>query len=224
VDPDIAAWNGVPVPTPVADVAADATKAEATNDDSEGPDTWREASEDVARLAWADSHDDAVRFLEWQDFDHPQLGPVQIGGWAPFALTEPPVAMRQKIADDLATFVLGLGEPLAQVEIASFTATQLSKNLWRVEAAVENNSLMPLATKAGERARTTRPARLVLALPPKAEIVAGEAKQLIRNLDGTGGRAEFTWLIHAKNPEQLGLTITTDHAGSASKACTKEQN
>jgi hypothetical protein len=215
-DPDVAAWNG--------EVAAPLDPpSEAEESAEEKPDTWREASEDAGRLKWLDASDEGARFVAWQDFDHPQLGAVQIGGWAPFALTEPPSAERQVIADAAAEFVLGLAPSLAQIEIASFTATKLSKRLWKIEAAIENNSLLPLMTKAGARARTIRPARLELVLPAKSSIIAGEAKQQIRELDGAGGRSEFIWLVDIANPEHLGLNITTDHAGTASQACTLEE-
>ncbi|MFT6041379.1 MAG: hypothetical protein ACI9C2_001550 [Gammaproteobacteria bacterium] len=204
-----------------ADIKADDEADESAKDEGDA-DTWREASEDVGRLAWMDATDNADRFIAWQPYNHPTLGGVFIGGWAPFAHTEPPTAEREAIATAATAFLLGLGEPLAKVEITSFTATKLSRSLWRVEAAVENNSLLPLITKAGERARTTRPARMELSLPDKATIIAGEGKQLIRQLDGSGGRAEFTWLIDMNNPAQLGLNISTDHAGSASMTCTEE--
>jgi hypothetical protein len=171
---------------------------------------------------WVDATGHTDRFVPWESFAHPTLGDVMVGGWAPYALTEPPAEAREAIATAASAFVLGLGEPLATGEINSFTATKLSRSLWRVEASVENNSLLPLITKAGARARTTRPARLELDLPDKATIVAGQPKHLIRNLDGSGGRAEFTWLIDMSNPAQLGLTVSTDHAGTASTTCTEE--
>lgn len=229
---DMAAW-AMPkeAPKPDKDAEEGATEEaakevteEAMEDSAkdEAPSSWREASEDVGRLAWMDATGNTHRFQDWQPYNHPTLGGVFIGGWAPYAHVEPPASEREAITTAATALLLGLGEPLAQIEITSFTATKLSRSLWRVEASVENNSLLPLITKAGARARTTRPARMELALPDKATIVAGEAKQLIRQLDGSGGRAEFTWLIDMNNPAQLGLNITTDHAGSASMTCTEE--
>ena len=220
-DSDVATWD-VQDSADDTKTATDAPGAD-TSEDPEKPDTWRKASDDAGRLRWLDNSGLDSRFIAWQDFAHPQLGAIQVGGWAPFALTEPPSSERQAISDAAADFVLGLGGTLAQVEIASFTATKLSKRLWRIEAAIENNSLLPLMSKAGARARTVRPARLELVLPASSSIVAGEGKQLIPSLDGSGGRSEFTWLIDIKNPKQLGLNITTDHAGTTSQACTLEE-
>lgn len=225
---DMAAWAmPTEAPKPDADAEEDAGEepAEEAMEESakdEAPASWREASEDVGRLAWVDATGNNDRFQNWEPYNHPTLGGVFIGGWSPYAQVEPPTNEREAIATAATSFLLSLGEPLAQVEVTSFTAKKLSRSLWRVEASVENNSLLPLITKSGARARTTRPARMELALPDKATIVAGEAKQLIRQLDGSGGRAEFTWLVDMNSPAQLGLKVTTDHAGSASMTCTEE--
>ena len=32
-------------------------------------------------LRWADVHHPGEVFIDWYPFEHPQLGPVELGGW-----------------------------------------------------------------------------------------------------------------------------------------------
>jgi hypothetical protein len=174
----------------------------------------QEPSDDAKRLIWVDAEGEAERFVPWTAFDHPQLGAVEIGGFAPFARLEPPAERAVEIADAQLEFLLSLGATLARVRLTDCEARSLGGGLVEVEAAVTLDSLLPLQTAAAQRARTVRPARLELLLPDGAELSAGNAVELIRSLEGSGGRRSFRWLVRGAAPEALGVRITTDNAGS----------
>lgn len=194
--------------------------------EEEGPDTWRKASDDVGRLEWVDATGEAWRFVDWHAFDHPQLGPVEIGGWAPYAKVRPPAEVVERVADEQWQLLTSLTEVLPRVEVASFTAEDLGKGLWRVEARIEDPALMPLVTRAAARARTATRARVELELPNKASVIAGQSPGFIRSLDGLGRSdegAEFTWLVQARSIDDLRLKVTTRTAGDASATVTKKE-
>ncbi len=80
---------------------------------------------------------------------------------------------------------------------------------------LENDSLLPLVTTWGQRTRTTRPAKVLLRIPEQAELLAGSRQQLVSNLAGAGGRRELEWLVRGVTASSIGISVETDHAGSA---------
>jgi hypothetical protein len=124
-------------------------------------------AEDAMRLAWIDAHPEegAGRFLPWTPFAHPELGPVEIGGFAPYATLEPPVARRIEIVSEQLQFLVKLGESLARVRIVDAKIRELGPGLIEARAVLQNESLLPLITAAGRRARALRPARVEIHLP-----------------------------------------------------------
>lgn len=55
---------------------------------SEHPDEWWSAAGD--QLKWADKMYHGAGFVPWHPFHHPQLGDVEIGGWAKLSRRTPP--------------------------------------------------------------------------------------------------------------------------------------
>lgn len=219
-------WS-MPTEAPKAEKAeSEAEESEATEEveeaeeiEEEKLDTWRKPSDDAGRLAWMDATGESWRFVDWKPFDHPQLGPVEIGGWAPYALTEPTVDAIEGLVEEQWLLLTGLADVLPRVEVAYFTAEELGGNLWRIEARLENPALLPLVTQAASRARTTTRAKVELELPKGASLIAGQTPEFVRRLDGlgrSGNEAEFEWLVHAKDIERLTLTVTTRNAGTSS--------
>ena len=195
--------------------------AEDAADGSAAPDTWRDPSDDAGRLAWIDAVGAGHRFVDWQPFDHPTLGPVEVGGWAPFALVEPPPAEHAALVDVHHGLLVSLAEALPAPRIAALTAEHLGADLWRVEARLENEGTLAWPSAAAVRARTVKPARATLTLPEGASLVVGEARTLVPSLSA-GSPGELTWLVHAPSTDGLALELHTEAFGTARLAVTAE--
>ena len=171
-------------------------------------------SDDAQRLAWIDARPaEAWRFKAWTPFEHPELGTVEIGGFTPLALTEPPAEARPALADMSLAWFVTLAEEFPRLEIARFERKRLGQGVWRVELVLENTGRMPLMTWSARRTRTLRPARVQLVLPPQATLLAGQVQHLVSDLGPIDGRFEATWLVQASNRDAIGIEIDTDHAG-----------
>jgi len=173
-------------------------------------------SDDAKRLIWCDNEGEGARHLGWTEFDHPTLGAVEIGGFAPYALVEPPDAVRAKIEAKQQEFLLTLGAKLARIELKEAEARDLGGGLLEVTAALENDSFLPLFSRSGRRARTQRPARVLLELPVGATMLAGSRQTLVSELAGSGGRREFRWLVQGADASAISISVSTIHAGSSS--------
>lgn len=182
--------------------------------DAEAP---KEAPDDVKRLKWIDANSPAefARFVPWTESAHPELGSVEIGGFAPFARLEPPDSARAEIATKQSDFVLSLGALLARPRVLTATAKELGGGLFEVKAAIENAALLPIATASGRRTGEIRPALVKLVLDAGAALAAGPPQELVRELAGSGGRREFRWLVRGGRPAEWKVTLSTDNAGTS---------
>lgn len=202
--------------------AADATKADAKDapkspsksGDKPASKDEMKPSEDVLRLKWMDSAGEGARFIPWKNFKHPELGDVEIGGFAPFARTDPPKAEWATIAKKQFDFLLTLAADLPHVAISELNAKRLSPCLIEVKAALLNDALLPVESKAADRANSSRPLRARLVLPEGAKMISGSAQTLISDLGGKS-RKELRWLVLCDKPLQIGLTVDSDNAGEA---------
>jgi hypothetical protein len=189
--------------------ASSPTKPEDKKDDEKPT-----PSDDAKRLRWIDAKGETWRFVPWKPFQHPELGAVEIGGFAPFGTIEPPDADRVKIAQSQFEFLLTLGDLLPRVRVESATSKDLFNGLWEVKAAIVNDGFLPLASAAAVRDASVRPVRVTLRVPSSAQFLAGSKQELVPELAGSGGRKEFRWLVKGAPPSQISIEIDSDHAGT----------
>ena len=174
-----------------------------------------ERSDDAGHLAWIDATGESWRFVPWKPFRHPELGAVEIGGFAPHARVVPPESEWTPIAEGHLAFLLGLGELLPRVEIVAAEAEELGGGLLRLRAVIDNPAILPLPSAAARRARTQRPARVRLFGSGEGLIYAGQRQTLVSELAGSGGRRELVWLVTGGAPGDFELRVDTDNAGRA---------
>ena len=186
----------------------DEEKKEEEKDDEPKP------SDDAKRMIWIDLNSEDARHLGWTAFDHPELGPVEVGGFAPYALVEPPDEDRVRIADKQFEFLLSLDATVARVELEDVRVTARGE-LLEVEAVLVNEGLLPLVTTWGKKTRTTLPARVEIHLPAGATLLAGSKRVLVSDLRGSGGRHELRWLVSGATAASIGISVVTRHAGGA---------
>ncbi len=175
----------------------------------------REASEDAKLLAGLDAlEEDFTRFIEWKAFEHPTLGTIEVGGFAPYAKIEPPIEALAELARKEGEFLVELGAWLPRLEITDCTVKDLGGGLLQVEATIENNSRLPLVSRSGERNRMFTSVEVSVVAPRDAKFLAGSQRSFMRQLDELGGRKKYSWLIsNANGPVQVSVRST--HAGAA---------
>ncbi len=216
------------------DIPLDAKKPGAEEKKPEGADKpaekpakkdKREPSDDAKRLVWLDANaSESARFVAWHEFAHPELGKVELGGWAPFARSEPPESERAALAEKQLAFLATLGADLPRVRVAEFTAKALGADVFELEAVLENEARLPLVSASGRRAGEIRPLRVELALGAGATLIGGDTPlQLVRELAGSGGRVKWRWLVRTKDPAGLTLRFDSDHAGRGEARATVKE-
>jgi len=153
-------------------------------------------------------------FVDWTSYMHPDLGEVEIGGFSPMAVSNPPVAQLDKLGEAHGKFIAWLPTLNAKIHIAEFEVTNPGGGLYRIKAEIENTGYLPTSTAHGELSRSVKPTMVQLEVDPD-QILSGNSKtNFFKALAGSGGRQKYEWLIRGKRGDRIELKVVSQKAGS----------
>ncbi len=198
------------------------------------PIDWyvRHSLDDELRLlAWVDDHVPGG-YVDWYPFEHPELGPVELGGWHSAAVfrNPPPHLLEAEVAphSELAVYY-ALVSPLLRLRHTE--VTRLGEDLWQVRLVVDNAGWLPTnVTEQAVRRRVVLPLRARCVLPAGAELVGCRSDVDLGQLhgrsqrhssigmfgvahDGTDDRAMAEWTVRAPEGAAVQLSAVHDRAG-----------
>ena len=156
----------------------------------------RSEADQLRLLAWNDSALKGQGFIPWREFEHPQLGPVELGGWTyKFTTQNAPHAYLREICERHANWTAYLARTLPLLMIAETTVEPFGDDarLRRITVRVRNDGFLP--TNLSKQALVTKSARLVevTLTVTGATIVDGAARQRLGHLPGRSVGAVPTW-------------------------------
>jgi hypothetical protein len=189
-------------------------------------------AEALAVLRWCDAnHPDG--YVAWYEFDHPQLGRIELGGWNELTTwTNPPEHLLPAEVAGHADFAVHQALCSPRLELVHTSVTRLGDTAdgatWRVEAGVANTGW--LATDVSQLARKQR-----LVKPITAEltgdgvaVVGGPARLQLGQLegraalrfrngsDGTPDRVLASWVVSARPGTLAEIVAKSDRTGRIS--------
>lgn len=168
------------------------------------------ASEDAQWLAYADRVGNG--FADWQPYDHPQLGQVEIGGFVPGFKMNPPQDAVEGIIEAQAEFLEDLLEMMPRVQIEPATVERVGSGVWRVSIEVHNDGQMPTRTAMGAKSRRLTPHVIALDLP-QARLVGGSKIERANRIE-SGGVMRAEWLVLGEEGETITAQLRTDEFGT----------
>ena len=179
--------------------------------------------EELAVLRWAQENHPEM-YVDWYSFDHPQLGPVELGGWdALHSWANPPASRLGAEVAPHAAFAVFLALAAPCLEILGSAVERLGPATWRVTVGIANSGWLP--TDVTDRARRQK---LVLPLVVElsgAEVVSGPARIELGQLaggvearfrggnDGTPDRAAAAWVLVASEGSMVTVEARHPRAG-----------
>ena len=153
---------------------------------------------------------DQSLFVEWTPYNHPTLGPVEIGGIKPYAEVAPPPAIGLEYVQKQLPFLKSLVKLLPKVEIIKTDIKKVGTDVWRIDVWIANTGFLPYPTHQGKRCR--RPTPIAVALKGSSHtLLEGKQRKVLDLLAGSGGNEKVSWLV--SSPEGSKVTI---EAASAS--------
>jgi hypothetical protein len=181
-------------------------------------------SSDAKWLAWIDEQDE-TGFVEWTRFDHPQLGPVEIGGFVPGVRVNPPAAEESRLAEQQAAFAAELLGMLPSLEFAGPTVERVGGGVWRIGLTLRNNGTLP--TKSAIGVKTARLPGIVCVLDPDqnldtSRIASGSRAIRFDSIAGRGASERAEWLVIAEPGESVGLEVRSPLFGTTRYQLTME--
>lgn len=146
--------------------------------------------DDLKLLRWNDEHLGGKGFVPWRAFEHPQLGPVEIGGWIERrTIGNPPEPFLLKTLEPNTEFVIAHALMTPCLEVRQPEVTPLGGDLYRVRVIVANSGYLPTyGSKRAEAAKVVRPIEVQLTLPAGATLVTGDLRQEIGQLEGRANK------------------------------------
>lgn len=159
-------------------------------------------SDDVLMMAWNDQVLEGSGFIDWHPFEHPQLGPVEIGGWDEKAVWQnAPAQCLPELCEKHCQFTISHALMSPKLAITQWDLIplgraegSLNQTLYRLIFQVENQGYLATYTsqKALER-KAVRPIDVMLHLPDSASLITGHLKQEIGHLEGRANKNQSTF-------------------------------
>lgn len=195
---------------------------------------WRREhplDDDLKLLSWSDEVLDGEGYVDWYPFEHPELGPVELGGWNwLYALKNPP---RHLLEQEIAPFADWLIWHLLispHLELYQVDVVPLGEGTYRIRLVVHNAGWLPTyVTKKALKNKLVRGVVCEIELPNGATLETGEPREALGQLEGrvykpsahftyyrsdvTEDRAKVEWVVCAPHGGNVQLTARHERAG-----------
>lgn len=170
---------------------------------------------DLRLVQWLDG-EKIDGFVTWTPYRHPTLGEVEIGGFKPYVLANPPAARIAELGRAHLAFVTDLTSLFARVRIAKTEVINHGGGLFRIRAEIENAGFLPTAMAQGVASRSVSPTMVQLGVDPAAIVTGNEKTMFFQALAGSGNRQSYEWVIQGKPGTSVTLKAVSQKAGSDS--------
>ncbi|HAR36356.1 MAG TPA: hypothetical protein DCR87_05535 [Acidobacteria bacterium] len=157
-------------------------------------------------LAYSDSALKGAGFINWQPFQHRDLGQVEIGGFIPFLKYAPPADQLESSLKFHVQFARKLMLKLPSLRIKETKIEKLGPDLYRVTAYLQNEGQLPTSLAQGRRALTAYPLRVSLKLAGKQRLFAGRPVEIVPFL-AAGETRKLEWTVEARKGSSLTVRV-----------------
>ena len=175
-----------------------------------------------ALFAWNDAVLKGQGFIDWYDFEHPDLGPVELGGWDRFSTSSPPEHMIADEVDRNVRWVLTFAEKTPRVAIQDARVRAGGTDgVFDLDVTIANVGWIATATaQAADVLGIAKPVRAWVELGD-ASLVAGQEVVSLGVLPGTGGCAPATrtvsWSVRVEDASRsatVTVVVASEKAGT----------
>jgi murein tripeptide amidase MpaA len=192
--------------------------------------------DDLKLLKWSDEALEGKGYVDWYEYEHPQLGKVELGGWNMiYAWRNPPPQYLEKEIAPFADWMVWHLLISPRLEILDMQVTPLGDHNHHVRLVVQNTGWLPTyVSKKWLEKKSTRGVICEVELPDGAVLKTGKQREDIGQLEGrcytnptptafdtsgeTCDRAKVEWVIHAPNGGSVNLVARHERAGVVRKS------
>ena len=167
-------------------------------------DWYREhpLEDDLKMLKWSDEVLEGKGYVDWYPYEHPQLGPVELGGWDYlYAFRNPPPALLEKEIAPFADWLVWHLLISPRLELYEASAKPLGEDTYHVRLVVQNTGWLPtyVTKKAVEK-------KLARGICARSSSPKGH-----RSKPASRGRNSDNWKAAPTSPPARVVSIRTTH-------------
>jgi hypothetical protein len=192
-------------------------KPSSESKDGEKPkaDADKRNEEQRAFVKWLDANAPEA-FVPWKEFQHVDMPgeKVEIGGFAPFAESNPPAKLLDDLGAKHSKFLTELAGKLPRVGIRKAEAKHLGESLYELTLRIANTGYLPTALAQGVLTREVLPTRVILKLEDK-DILSGRRVTLFGAIEGSGGSRELRYIVLAGERKAIDVEVIANLGGIA---------
>ncbi len=188
--------------------------------------------DDLKLFRWSEEKAGGVAHVDWQPFDHPQLGKIEIGGWNRLhAFSNPPPQFLENEVAKFPRWVLWQALISPKMELVAADTEALGNDHWCVRLVVQNTGWLPsYVSKRSLERKVVRGVMVDIVLPDGAKLLAGKPREDIGQLEGkaykhtgisfwpdyhvTDDRAKIEWVVQGRAGDRIALIATHERAGT----------
>ena len=198
-------------------------------------DIFPSYGKEIERLRWSDENMNGQLFVDWQPYDHPQLGTVEIGGFLDKVKNPDrgtytnvmclPGLEYETLLDNHTKWHLYLSAVSPLVRIGEVETTPLDGGFYRIRARVENRGGLP--TYVSQQARlgeTAEPVTATITLND-ANLVAGRESFDLGHLPAGSTTDTAEWLVQVSGREPtIMITAASTKGGTDTRTIRLNEN
>ena len=183
--------------------------------------------DDLKLMAWNDEILNGKGFINWQPFEHPQLGLVEIGGWNYKLLWQnaPPTYLPD-ICSKQCEFAIAHALMSPRIVISDITVVQKSRNIYSLGVIIENEGFLPTYTsKKSLTSSIVKPIEANILLPEYCFLITGQLRKEIGHLEGRANksycsyessdyRCYVEWVVKIEESCKIQITVNSERAGT----------
>ncbi|MFN9675262.1 MAG: M14 family metallopeptidase, partial [Microcystis sp.] len=189
---------------------------------------WHPLEDELKLQRWNDENLAGKGFINWQGFDHPQLGEVEIGGWDfKNVWQNAPEKYLPDLCEQQCQFTISHALMSPLLAISRLDLKSEGNGIYHLVLQLENQGFLPTYTskKALER-KIVRPIQVKLNLADEVSLIVGKLEQEIGHLEGRSNkvysslahgldyRCTVEWVIKGVSGQEIEVIAIAERAGT----------
>ncbi len=187
--------------------------------------------DDLKLIKWNDEKLDGKAFIPWREFDHPQLGKVEIGGWdMKNYWTNAPPQYLEEICEQNCQFTLAHALMSPRLELRKTEVEKQAEGIFKITTTVANKGFLPTYTsKRAQERKIVRPIEARINVPEGGKLIAGKRDHELGQLEGrsnklyggwfssgnvTDNEKRLEWIVRAPSGTQAEVVVKSERAGT----------
>ncbi|MCK5538561.1 MAG: hypothetical protein KAI79_17180 [Bacteroidales bacterium] len=154
-------------------------------------------------------------FVQWEKFNHPQLGEVEIGGIVPYAKTTPAPENIDSILNLKVPYIYQLSDKLAQLKIKDIKLKDLGKGVYQIDVFIHNSGSLPFVTAMGKRNNHPAPATIDIS-GSNLTFLKGYKHTAIKSIDGLSTK-KVSFIIQSAKKQSIEIKLKATQASGEIK-------